>query len=108
MKSFDSVSVPPSPLKKQPSKESLQSVGSSASVPGTTNISTVPEVPTPVDEEPIIRENAPSQVSASPNLVHRNPSFTSSAGEAKLGRLQLTLQYSEPRQKLYIHVHKIA
>ncbi|XP_033227436.1 extended synaptotagmin-1 isoform X2 [Belonocnema kinseyi] len=103
-----SSSIPPSPLKKQPSKESLQSVGSIASVPGTANISTGPEVPNPIDEEPLIVENAFSEVSASPNLVHRHTSFTSSEGDAKLGRLQLTLQYSEPRQKLYIHVHKIA
>ncbi|XP_051167181.1 extended synaptotagmin-1 isoform X3 [Leptopilina boulardi] len=109
-----SSSVPPSPLKKQSSKESLQSAGSNASVTGVgggggTNISTVPEVPTPISEEPIIRETITSQTSSvNPNLVHRHPSFTSSTGESKLGRIQLTLQYSEPRQKLFIHVHKVA
>lgn len=41
-------------------------------------------------------------------LIHRNPSLTSSLGEAKLGRIQLTLRYSVPRQKLVVVVHKIA
>ena len=102
------ISVPPSPLKKQPSRDSIQSVGSNVSAPETTKISSVAELPTPIDEEPIVSQNAPSQVSANSNLVHRHSSFTISAGEAKLGRIQLTLQYSVPRQKLYVHVHKIA
>ncbi|XP_043475067.1 extended synaptotagmin-1 isoform X2 [Leptopilina heterotoma] len=108
-----SSSVPPSPLKKQLSKESLQSAGSNASANRGTNIPTLAEVPPPEYrfppiEEPAVRETAPTQTSANPNLVHRHPSFTSSTGDSKLGRIQLTLQYSEPRQKLFIHVHKVA
>ncbi|KAF7284996.1 hypothetical protein GWI33_012316 [Rhynchophorus ferrugineus] len=41
-------------------------------------------------------------------LVHRSPSVTSYAGEAGLGRIQLTLRYSIQRQRLIVVVHKIA
>ncbi|CAG9823459.1 unnamed protein product [Phaedon cochleariae] len=40
-------------------------------------------------------------------LLHRTPSVTSSAGEAGLGRIQLTLRYSIQRQRLIVAVHKI-
>ncbi|XP_072389064.1 extended synaptotagmin-2 isoform X2 [Diabrotica undecimpunctata] len=40
-------------------------------------------------------------------LYHRTPSITSSAGEAGLGRIQLTLRYSVQRQRLIVVVHKI-
>lgn len=40
-------------------------------------------------------------------LYHRTASVTSSAGEAGLGRIQLTLRYSIQRQRLIVVVHKI-
>ncbi|XP_074032959.1 extended synaptotagmin-like protein 2 [Leptinotarsa decemlineata] len=40
-------------------------------------------------------------------LYRRTPSVTSSAGEAGLGRIQMTLRYSVQRQRLIVVVHKI-
>lgn len=94
--------MPPSPLKRQSSKESIDSqsrnVGSGAAL--------LPEESAAV-EELIVSANAPSFFAESSHLIHRNPSVTSSLGEAKLGRIQLTLRYSVQRQKLIIVVHKI-
>ncbi|XP_019695734.1 extended synaptotagmin-2 isoform X2 [Harpegnathos saltator] len=99
-----SSSVPPSPLKKQPSKESVnsqpRSTGSAAAA--------LPEESAAVEEELIVNTSAPSSLGGSPRLVHRNISMTSSLGEAKLGRIQLTLRYSLQRQKFVVVVHKIA
>ncbi|XP_071644430.1 extended synaptotagmin-2 isoform X2 [Temnothorax longispinosus] len=98
-----SSSVPPSPLKKQPSKESVNSqprTGSPAAL--------LPEEPAAVEEELIVSTSAPSSFTGSPQLIHRNPSVTSSSGEAKLGRIQLTIRYSSQRQKLTVFVHKVA
>ncbi|XP_024873598.1 extended synaptotagmin-2 isoform X3 [Temnothorax curvispinosus] len=98
-----SSSVPPSPLKKQPSKESVNSqprTGSPAAL--------LPEEPAAVEEELIVSTSAPSSFTGSPQLIHRNPSVTSSSGEAKLGRIQLTIRYSSQRQKLTVFVHKVS
>ncbi|XP_050673440.1 extended synaptotagmin-1 isoform X9 [Leptidea sinapis] len=43
----------------------------------------------------------------SPKLVHRTSSLTTSAGEAGLGRILLSLRYSMQNQTLYVVVHKI-
>ncbi|XP_045454847.1 extended synaptotagmin-2-A [Melitaea cinxia] len=43
----------------------------------------------------------------SPKLVHRTSSLTTSAGEAGLGRILLSLRYSMQNQVLYVVVHKI-
>ncbi|XP_013148389.1 PREDICTED: extended synaptotagmin-2 [Papilio polytes] len=43
----------------------------------------------------------------SPKLVHRTSSITTSAGEAGLGRILLSLRYSMQHQTLYVVVHKI-
>nr|XP_034823890.1 extended synaptotagmin-1 isoform X4 [Maniola hyperantus] len=43
----------------------------------------------------------------SPKLVHRTSSLTTSAGEAGLGRILLSLRYSMQNQILYVVVHKI-
>ncbi|XP_067208143.1 extended synaptotagmin-2 isoform X2 [Linepithema humile] len=99
-----SSSVPSSPLKRQSSKESVNSpsrnVGSGAVL--------LSEESAAVEEELIVSTSAPSSFAESSHLIHRNPSVTSSLGEAKLGRIQLTLRYSVQRQKLIIVVHKIA
>ncbi|XP_011689856.1 PREDICTED: extended synaptotagmin-2 isoform X1 [Wasmannia auropunctata] len=99
-----SSSVPSSPLKKQPSKESVNSqprTGSAAAL--------LPEEPAAVQEEELILStSAPSSFTGSPQLIHRNPSITSSSGDAKLGRIQLTIRYSMQRQKLTVFVHKVA
>ncbi|XP_017761218.1 PREDICTED: extended synaptotagmin-2 [Eufriesea mexicana] len=99
-----STSLPPSPLKRQPSKESVNSLTRST---GSGTV-IVPEEPGTGEEELIITTTAPSSVTGSPQLIHRNPNMTSSTGEAKLGRIQLSLRYSVQRQKLIIVVHKIA
>ncbi|XP_018046960.1 PREDICTED: extended synaptotagmin-2 isoform X2 [Atta colombica] len=98
-----SSSVPSSPLKKQPSKESVNSqsrTGSAAAL--------LPEEPISVEEELILSTSAPSSFTGSPQLIHRNPSIMSSSGESKLGRIQLTIRYSTQRQKLSIFVHRVA
>lgn len=99
-------SVPASPLKKQPSKESINSQQSHNS-----RSALLPEEPAAVEEELIVSTNVPSSMAArfhtAPGRL-RHPSLTSSQGEAKLGRMQLTLHYSVQRQKLVVVVHKIA
>ncbi|XP_050444706.1 extended synaptotagmin-2 isoform X2 [Cataglyphis hispanica] len=97
-----SSSVPPSPLKKQPSKESVNSQSHN------NGPALVSEEPAVVEEELIVSTSTPSSLAGSPQLIHRNLNTTSSQGEAKLGRIQLTLRYSVQRQKLIIVVHKIA
>ena len=95
--------MPSSPLKKQPSKESINSqsrTGSAAAL--------LPEEPISVEEELILSTSAPSSFTGSPQLIHRNPSIMSSSGESKLGRIQLTIRYSTQRQKLSIFVHRVA
>ncbi|XP_076645887.1 extended synaptotagmin-like protein 2 isoform X2 [Halictus rubicundus] len=91
---------PPSPLKRQPSKESVKSSTGSGAGNG-------PEETAPPNEE-IVVINTASSLTGSPQLLHRNLSITSSSGEAKLGRIQLSLRYSVQRQKLIVVVHKIA
>ncbi|XP_031833796.1 extended synaptotagmin-like protein 2 isoform X2 [Nomia melanderi] len=98
-----SSSLPPSPLKKQPSKESINSLTRSTESGG----AIVPEETVAPNEELIVT-NTVSSLNESPQLLHRNLSVTSSSGEAKLGRIQLSLRYSVQRQKLIIVVHKIA
>ncbi|XP_011304471.1 extended synaptotagmin-2 isoform X2 [Fopius arisanus] len=98
-------SRPSTPLKKQVSKESLQS---STNNTGSDQGANLPEI---VDEGNYEETITPAYVSESnlhPGLLHRNPSVMSSAGEFKLGRIQLTLRYSVPRQKLMVVVHKIS
>ncbi|KAL0895630.1 hypothetical protein ABMA27_011718 [Loxostege sticticalis] len=53
-------------------------------------------------------QQAPPSESDSPKLVHRTSSITTSAGEAGLGRILLSLRYSMQNQTLYVVVHKIA
>ncbi|XP_056640030.1 extended synaptotagmin-2 isoform X1 [Diorhabda sublineata] len=63
--------------------------------------------------EDLIEDSSTSFVSNIPTseatdiLYHRTSSVTSSAGEAGLGRIQLTLRYSIQRQRLIVVVHKI-
>ncbi|KAK9512887.1 hypothetical protein O3M35_001202 [Rhynocoris fuscipes] len=66
--------------------------------------------PEPVDDVMIASEAPPKVESSPPSSIlhHRQPSTTSSAGEASLGKIQLTLRYSVQRQRLIIIVHKIA
>lgn len=49
-----------------------------------------------------------NQSSEGQTLLQRTPSVTSSAGEAGLGRIQMTLRYSTQRQRLVVVVHKVA
>ncbi|XP_068081288.1 extended synaptotagmin-2 isoform X2 [Anabrus simplex] len=91
-----------SPIKKQPSKESIQSTQSMRST-----------ARQPTVEDMMIQSMAPSAVESAPpgdnsDLRNRAPSITSSAGEAGLGRIQLTLRYSVQTQKLIIIVHQVA
>lgn len=89
-------------MKRQSSKDSVNSltpsIGSGAVI--------IPEELGTAEEELIVVTSAPSSENA--QLTHRNPNMTSSAGDAKLGRIQLSLRYSVQRQKFIIVVHKIA
>lgn len=72
-----------------------------------------------IQDEVMVLAGVASQLSSSPaqssngseisgpQLIHRTPSVTSSAGSAGLGRIQLTLRYSAQRQKLVVIIHKI-
>ena len=93
----------PTPLKKQSSKESIISATHSTG----SDAAAVPEDRAPLEEEFIVA-SVDQSITESPKLIHRNLSVTSSAGESKLGRIQLSLRYSVQRQKLIIVVHKIA
>lgn len=106
--------VPDSPLKRQPSKDSIKSAANS-----TTSAALEAAMASEDTVEGLIqREQASAPISAippfssvrnsSPGLIRRNPSITSSAGDSKLGRIQLTLKYSVARQKLMIIIHKVA
>lgn len=68
--------------------------------------------------EPLLRATVSESVAAEPLasaaggavsqlLHHRTPSVTSTAGQAGLGRIQLTLRYSVQRQRLAVVVHRI-
>ncbi|XP_046414183.1 extended synaptotagmin-2 isoform X1 [Neodiprion fabricii] len=101
-----SSSIAPSPLKKQPSKESVaSSVISAASF---NPVAPIEDQGTTLIQEEIATSAVSVPVNASPQLIRRNISMTSSAGETGLGRIQLTLRYSVARQKLVVVVHKIA
>ncbi|XP_063237975.1 extended synaptotagmin-2 isoform X2 [Bacillus rossius redtenbacheri] len=91
----------PTPVSKFLSKESLRQ-GSSTSLPSL-----------PLAEESVsVGAPAPtaelSPLPAASELRNRTTSSTSSAGEAGLGRIQLTLRYSIQRQRLIIVIHKVA
>ncbi|CAG9766099.1 unnamed protein product [Ceutorhynchus assimilis] len=61
-----------------------------------------------IEDSTISSLNVAPEVGAGDHLVHRTPSMTTSAGEAGLGRIQLTLRYSVQRQRLIVVVHKVA
>ncbi|XP_069702958.1 extended synaptotagmin-2 isoform X2 [Periplaneta americana] len=93
--------VPPAPdsparISKQESKDSVQSGSSSSIQQPVEELITITKAPPGVDSPPL------------GDLRNRAPSSTSSAGEAGLGRIQLTLRYSVQRQRLVVVVHKIA
>ncbi|XP_044595358.1 extended synaptotagmin-2 isoform X1 [Cotesia glomerata] len=100
-------SVPSTPLKKQPSKESIHSVANST-VSSSAAVPPAGEVEKNIESEMIILSESVNNSSAHPQLIQRHFSITSSAGDWKLGRIQLTLRYSVPRQKLVVVVHKVA
>ncbi|KAG8034618.1 hypothetical protein G9C98_007694 [Cotesia typhae] len=100
-------SVPSTPLKKQASKESIHSVVNST-VSSSAAVPPAGEVEKDIDREMIILSESVNTSSAHPELIKRHFSITSSTGDWKLGRIQLTLRYSVPRQKLVVVVHKVA
>lgn len=99
--------MPSTPLKKQPSKESIHSTTNSG-ISGMSSIQQSNIDQGKIEEETLISIDASETLTSQPGLIHRNPSVTSSQGDYKLGRIQLTLRYSVARQKLIVVVHKIA
>ncbi|KAF7989923.1 hypothetical protein HCN44_008597 [Aphidius gifuensis] len=95
-------SLQSTPLKKQLSKESIRNLKNNSGISGSISPVTLDE------DDGVISNQGPNNQVPHSGLIHRNPSLTSFAGEAKLGRIQLTFRYSVPRQKLVIVVHKIA
>ncbi|XP_066139999.1 extended synaptotagmin-2 isoform X1 [Euwallacea fornicatus] len=61
-----------------------------------------------IEDSTVLSLNLAPEINTGEQLIHRNPSVTTSAGEAGLGRIQLTLRYSVQRQRLIVVVHKIA
>lgn len=94
-------------MKKQFSRESVHSTANSGvSAPGQPPPASVTEERD--DEATLISTQAADSLMSQPGLIHRNSSISSSMGEWKLGRIQLTLRYSVARQRLVIVVHRIA
>ncbi|CAH2099809.1 unnamed protein product [Euphydryas editha] len=98
----------PPPVVQSSSVEELKDFVDNAPVNQSDNVS---EKSIPVEQ--IIKEVDVPQESQmqpereSPKLVHRTSSLTTSAGEAGLGRILLSLRYSMQNQVLYVVVHKI-
>jgi len=90
-------SEPSTPVKitKQESRDSVRSGSSSSFQQPTEDLMITSKAPPIVDTPP------------SGDLRLRAASVTSSAGEAGLGRIQLTLRYSVQRQRLIVVVHKV-
>ncbi|XP_060517308.1 extended synaptotagmin-2 isoform X1 [Cylas formicarius] len=105
----------PESLRRADSRTSIASAGSRQSL---IRKSSEESPQDPAKEEFVtdksIEEVIPSSMTSSvlqssaDSLHHRTPVVTSSAGEAGLGRIQLTLNYSIQRQRLIVNVHKIA
>lgn len=98
--------IPESGTKEEPAKSgSAPPLVSATAGPG--DVLDAPPVPV---NDPMVVGIPPTPIeSAPPSSLHqRTASTTSSAGEAGLGRIQLTFRYSLQRQRLVIVVHKIA
>lgn len=89
-------------LRKQDSKLSQHSYGGSE--PSSLDSGAVEPLLRASVSEFVAGEQSVAQTLA---LHHRTPSVTSSAGQAGLGRIQLTLRYSVQRQRLAVVVHRI-
>ncbi|CAH1990508.1 unnamed protein product [Acanthoscelides obtectus] len=59
------------------------------------------------DRETVVMSETASVTESSPQLLHRTQSVTSSAGEAGLGRILMSLKYSVERQRLIVEVKKV-
>ncbi|KAL3281901.1 hypothetical protein HHI36_005106 [Cryptolaemus montrouzieri] len=93
------------PMEKQHSISS----NSSRYLPHQSSSESHEEIIKKIDDSSVYLESAVAMNDNScDKIIHRNPNQTSSAGDAGLGRLQLTLQYSSQRQKLVVVIHKIA
>nr|XP_032522304.1 extended synaptotagmin-2-B isoform X6 [Danaus plexippus plexippus] len=109
---------------KKPDPPSTETTAVAPAVPSNTDLKNMEDTPPATDTidnnseksipvEQIIKEvdvpqesQAPSERD-SPKLIHRTSSITTSAGEAGLGRILLSLRYSMQNQTLYVVVHKI-
>ncbi|KAF2883924.1 hypothetical protein ILUMI_22241 [Ignelater luminosus] len=100
----DSVSSTGS-LDRTNSAKKLISRDSSLKISDATNI---PEVEELVEAASATLQSATPPETPTEGLLHRQVSVTSSAGEAGLGRVQLTLRYSIQRQRLIVVIHKVA
>ncbi|CAH0722662.1 unnamed protein product, partial [Brenthis ino] len=102
---IDGLSIPPviEPI-KPPSNAELKDIQDALP-----NVDNKSENSIPVEQ--IIKEvDVPPESQPerdSPKLIHRTSSLTTSAGEAGLGRILLSLRYSMQNQILYVVVHKI-
>ncbi|CAG9575906.1 unnamed protein product [Danaus chrysippus] len=109
---------------KKPDPPSTEPTAVAPPVPSNTDLKNIEDTPPATDTidnnseksipvEQIIKEvDVPQESQApperdSPKLIHRTSSITTSAGEAGLGRILLSLRYSMQNQTLYVVVHKI-
>lgn len=91
-----------SPLKKQPSRDSVSSATSLNAVKPI-----VAEVASTLDMEPPPLPTTPPPDDDDTDLRFRPTAAAKSHGDAGLGRIQLTLRYSTQRQRFIVVVHKV-
>ncbi|XP_045489362.1 extended synaptotagmin-2-B isoform X3 [Pieris rapae] len=109
----DSAPPTPEPLPTAPALDSTDAAPPETIPPvaPTTETDNTSEKSIPVEQivrqVEIPQENQPKPENDTPKLVHRVSSLTTSAGEAGLGRILLSLRYSILNQTLYVVVHKI-
>ncbi|KAM3966830.1 LOW QUALITY PROTEIN: extended synaptotagmin-like protein 2 [Aphomia sociella] len=102
--------VPEVPLEQstpQPTAADLQYIEDNPADNTSQNSIPVEQIVKEVDEGQQYQAPTPGGESPTHKLVHRISSLTTSAGEAGLGRILLSLRYSMQNQVLYVVVHKI-
>ncbi|XP_030748073.1 extended synaptotagmin-2 isoform X2 [Sitophilus oryzae] len=102
------------PLQRTSSTISSASIDSKQSFKGSEEPKSLPKDVSEEPTEELIESsnysslNSYSETAPGEQLLHRSVSDTSYAGDAGLGRIQLTLRYSIQRQRLIVVVHKIS
>ncbi|XP_063393693.1 extended synaptotagmin-2-A isoform X2 [Cydia fagiglandana] len=96
----------PAPAPAAPENSTPELVNLEDGAPDSASQKSIP-VEEMVKEVDVPQESQAPTGRGSPKLIHRTSSLTTSAGEAGLGRILISLRYSMPSQTLFIVVHKI-